>query len=183
MKKRQQRNNRNFATPPPRLCTHLCTNRYCFGYKHPPRNHFIRGLHYSIFVSTGTSTFVYWQNTPIYIDHKTMTNARQWGARLTDHFQRCADVTLRGYSGYNTRWARHLIPHVFPSAPNARKPALVTVFFGANDAARPGPLRGQGPDASRQTVPLEVSAYGARPSPGYMYMFHPYDTRIGFAPR
>ena len=41
---------------------------------------------------------------------------------------------LRGYSGYNLAWAQHLISEIFPlDAPV--KPALVTVFFGANDAA------------------------------------------------
>ena len=65
-------------------------------------------------------------------------------------------MTLRGYSGYNTRWARHLVPHLFRIGRGVAKPALVTVFFGANDAARPGPLRGHGADASRQMVPVEV---------------------------
>ncbi len=50
-----------------------------------------------------------------------------------------ADVVLRGYSGYNTRWARFLLPKVFPlSASEPTK--LVTVFFGANDAALPDRL-------------------------------------------
>lgn len=46
-----------------------------------------------------------------------------------------ADVVLRGYSGYNSRWARLLLPKVFPESTPA--PKLVTVFFGANDAALP----------------------------------------------
>ena len=50
-----------------------------------------------------------------------------------------ADVVLRGYSGYNTRWARLLLPKAFPTSPPV--PAkLVTVFFGANDAALPDRL-------------------------------------------
>lgn len=28
-----------------------------------------------------------------------------WGAHLANHYSRSADVVLRGYSGYNTRWA------------------------------------------------------------------------------
>lgn len=47
---------------------------------------------------------------------------------------------LRGYSGYNLAWAQHLVHKVFP--PDAAvKPALVTVFFGANDAALAGGVR------------------------------------------
>jgi lysophospholipase L1-like esterase len=37
-----------------------------------------------------------------------------WGARLQDHYQRRADVLCRGYSGYNTRWALHLLDDLFP---------------------------------------------------------------------
>jgi len=57
-----------------------------------------------------------------------------WGAKLASQYARKADVVLRGYSGYNTVWAGHLLNQVFPPAPT-RGPALVTIFFGANDAA------------------------------------------------
>ena len=46
---------------------------------------------------------------------------------------------LRGYSGYNTAWALHLLPKIFPEG--MRPPALVTVFFGANDAVLKGRIR------------------------------------------
>lgn len=87
-----------------------------------------------------------------------------------------ADVVLRGFSGYNTEWALPLIPEVFyadggaPTPPaaanddddgdengddenendddNKRPNALVTIFFGANDAALPNR------SAARQHVPL-----------------------------
>uniref|UniRef100_A0ACD5ZRR1 Uncharacterized protein n=1 Tax=Avena sativa TaxID=4498 RepID=A0ACD5ZRR1_AVESA len=59
-----------------------------------------------------------------------------WGAYLANHYSRSADVVLRGYSGYNTRWAslvaRRAISSVSPSAV-----AAVTVLFGANDACLP----------------------------------------------
>ncbi|XP_057764358.1 GDSL esterase/lipase At5g45920-like [Salvia miltiorrhiza] len=58
-----------------------------------------------------------------------------WGASLANHFARQADVVLRGYSGYNTRWALKVIQKVFPATGEA--PLAVTVFFGANDAALP----------------------------------------------
>ena len=60
------------------------------------------------------------------------------------------DVILRGYSGYNTRWALHLLPDLFPptttseaSPYSAYPPAVVTVFFGANDAALPNRTSGK----------------------------------------
>ncbi|XP_071719883.1 GDSL esterase/lipase At5g45920 [Rutidosis leptorrhynchoides] len=63
-----------------------------------------------------------------------------WGAALTNHFARTADVVLRGYSGYNTRWAKKVLEKVFPAELNdgvGRAPLAVTVFFGANDACLP----------------------------------------------
>ena len=50
-----------------------------------------------------------------------------------------ADVIARGYSGYNTRWAAHILDKIFTRG--QAPPDLVTVFFGANDAALPGRLR------------------------------------------
>ncbi|XP_059291011.1 GDSL esterase/lipase At5g45920 isoform X2 [Lycium ferocissimum] len=55
-----------------------------------------------------------------------------WGASLVKHFNRTVDVVLRGYSGYNTRWALKVIKKVFPETEES--PLAVTVFFGANDA-------------------------------------------------
>ena len=45
------------------------------------------------------------------------------------------DVINRGYSGYNTRWANHLLRSIFPPVPHQIQ--LVTLFWGANDAALP----------------------------------------------
>jgi len=64
-----------------------------------------------------------------------------WGARLQDEYVRRADVFNRGYSGYNTRWALLVLDTAFTGL----KPDLVTIFLGANDAAR----------NSRQDVSLE----------------------------
>ncbi len=50
------------------------------------------------------------------------------------------DVINRGYSGYNTRWVKHIVPQVFPVSQKI-PPELVTIFFGANDAALPDRLR------------------------------------------
>ncbi|XP_052885983.1 GDSL esterase/lipase At5g45920-like isoform X2 [Gossypium arboreum] len=62
-----------------------------------------------------------------------------WGASLANHFSRTVDVVLRGYSGYNTRWALKVVDRVFPEAESsgAAAPVAVTVFFGANDACLP----------------------------------------------
>ncbi|KAL5575290.1 hypothetical protein UlMin_016989 [Ulmus minor] len=59
-----------------------------------------------------------------------------WGASLTNHFSRTVDVILRGYSGYNTRWALKVLERVFSTAEGV-DPLAVTVFFGANDACLP----------------------------------------------
>ncbi|CAN6444238.1 unnamed protein product [Victoria cruziana] len=58
-----------------------------------------------------------------------------WGARLANHFNRTADVVLRGYSGYNTRWALRVLDEVLSSVDSPPSPAALTLFFGANDAA------------------------------------------------
>lgn len=57
-----------------------------------------------------------------------------WGASLVKHFNRTADVVLRGYSGYNTRWALKVLDKVFEAGEQSESPLAVTVFFGANDA-------------------------------------------------
>ena len=55
-----------------------------------------------------------------------------FGARLSDVFARRLDVINRGFSGYNTRWARHYFDSVFGAG---ARHALVIIFFGANDAS------------------------------------------------
>ncbi|KAJ0988175.1 hypothetical protein J5N97_006531 [Dioscorea zingiberensis] len=71
-----------------------------------------------------------------------------WAAALANTYSRKADVIVRGYGGYNTRWALFLIDMLFP--PSASEPiAATTIFFGANDAAL------QGRTSERQYVPIE----------------------------
>lgn len=61
-----------------------------------------------------------------------------WGASLAHHFSRTVDVVLRGYSGYNTRWALKVLEGAFPGRDDGGEaPLAVTVFFGANDASLP----------------------------------------------
>jgi hypothetical protein len=58
-----------------------------------------------------------------------------WGASLANHYSRSADVVLRGYSGYNPRWAAGVATRAVASI--AGPVSAVAVFFGANDAALP----------------------------------------------
>lgn len=62
-----------------------------------------------------------------------------WGARLADALQRRADVLNRGLSGYNTEWAKLLLPQSVSDTRKAGPPDAVTVFFGANDSALADP--------------------------------------------
>jgi lysophospholipase L1-like esterase len=64
-------------------------------------------------------------------------NAGGWGAALASLYARQADVILQGYGGYNTSGALSLLDKVFPKS--SSPPDVVTVCFGANDAALPVP--------------------------------------------
>jgi isoamyl acetate esterase len=69
-----------------------------------------------------------------------------WAAILAHAYRRKADVVVRGFSGYNTRMARHLAPLLFPpetktsaaggvsSSSTSKQVLFTTIFFGANDA-------------------------------------------------
>ncbi|KAH0457920.1 hypothetical protein IEQ34_013235 [Dendrobium chrysotoxum] len=71
-----------------------------------------------------------------------------WGAALANTYARKADIIVRGYGGYNTRWALFLLNRIFPlNCPGA--PAVTTVFFGANDAVILGRI------SEKQHVPTE----------------------------
>ena len=59
-----------------------------------------------------------------------------WGAALAHMYGRRCDVYNRGYGGYNTRWCRSQLPHLFPPD-RSERPLLVTVMLGTNDAAIP----------------------------------------------
>ncbi|KAI0492019.1 hypothetical protein KFK09_026284 [Dendrobium nobile] len=69
------------------------------------------------------------------ITEESFTNGG-WGAALADHFSRTADVVLRGYSGYNTRWALKVAARALDGVcEDGEWPLALTVFFGANDAS------------------------------------------------
>uniref|UniRef100_G1LPN0 Isoamyl acetate-hydrolyzing esterase 1 homolog n=2 Tax=Ailuropoda melanoleuca TaxID=9646 RepID=G1LPN0_AILME len=60
---------------------------------------------------------------------------------------RKCDVLNRGFSGYNTRWAKIILPRLISKGNSPDSPVAVTIFFGANDSA----LKDENP---KQHVPL-----------------------------
>ncbi|KAG0259271.1 hypothetical protein DFQ27_004178 [Actinomortierella ambigua] len=75
---------------------------------------------------------------------------RGFGAQVGYQYQRRLDMINRGFSGYTTEEAIHLLPQFLPQGQTAEskqpKIQFLTIFFGANDACIPG---------SVQHVPLE----------------------------
>ncbi|KAI3837696.1 hypothetical protein MKW98_027055 [Papaver atlanticum] len=70
-----------------------------------------------------------------------------WGSALANTYTRKVDVVVRGYGGYNSRWALFLLQTLLVGYTNP--PVAVTIFFGANDAALLGRT------SERQHVPVE----------------------------
>ncbi|KAJ3187923.1 isoamyl acetate-hydrolyzing esterase [Gaertneriomyces sp. JEL0708] len=61
-----------------------------------------------------------------------------WAATLADKYMRKLDVVNRGFSGYNTEWAKHILSPILRSVtPTGSSIRLVVIFFGANDAVLP----------------------------------------------
>uniref|UniRef100_A0A1A8FAZ4 Isoamyl acetate-hydrolyzing esterase 1 homolog n=2 Tax=Nothobranchius korthausae TaxID=1143690 RepID=A0A1A8FAZ4_9TELE len=72
-----------------------------------------------------------------------------WGADIANKLARKCDVVNRGLSGYNSRWARIVLPRLIQSQnPGVSHVAAVMVFFGANDCS----LEDKNP---QQHVPLQ----------------------------
>ncbi|KAB0366101.1 hypothetical protein FD755_008181, partial [Muntiacus reevesi] len=74
--------------------------------------------------------------------------------------QKC-DVLNRGFSGYNTRWAKIILPRLVRKGSGLDSPVAVTIFFGANDSA----LKDENP---KQHVPLEEFAANLRSMVRYL---------------
>ncbi|KAJ3670720.1 hypothetical protein LUZ60_008146 [Juncus effusus] len=72
-----------------------------------------------------------------------------WGTALADTYSRKADIVVRGYGGYNTRWALFLLHHIFPLDGHTAPPKATTIFFGANDAVLLGRT------SEKQHVPID----------------------------
>ncbi|BFZ06312.1 hypothetical protein BsWGS_09351 [Bradybaena similaris] len=56
-----------------------------------------------------------------------------WGSLLSDLLQRRCDVLNRGFSGYNTRWCKVLLPAVLDEK-LAKETVALVIFLGANDS-------------------------------------------------
>ncbi|XP_064472215.1 isoamyl acetate-hydrolyzing esterase 1 homolog [Ornithodoros turicata] len=69
-----------------------------------------------------------------------------WGALLAASFERKCDIVSRGFSGYNTRMCKYVLPRLFDKDDVPSTVAFV-LWLGANDAA---PAQ----DLGRQHVPL-----------------------------
>ncbi|EPY75589.1 isoamyl acetate-hydrolyzing esterase 1-like protein [Camelus ferus] len=74
-------------------------------------------------------------------------NSPRLGSTRKEHLPKC-DVLNRGFSGYNTRWAKIILPRLIRKGTSLDTPVAVTIFFGANDSA----LKDENP---KQHVPLE----------------------------
>jgi lysophospholipase L1-like esterase len=109
---------------------------------------------------------------------------------LRDNYIRRLDVLNRGFSGYTSQLALHVLPQFMPDPSQARV-RLMTVFFGANDACIPG---------NAQHVPLDeylanlkatlhhpaVLAHQAKvllvtPAPVDEHQLEPNDLAIGYS--
>lgn len=89
-----------------------------------------------------------------------------WAARLQSDYAGLADVFTRGYSGYNTRWALHMLPHILHGLPATAELKVVTIFFGANDAVAEG---------GAQNVPLGEYAVNLKKLASFVLAFRKTD--------
>ncbi|KAF4790477.1 Cleavage and polyadenylation specificity factor subunit 3 [Turdus rufiventris] len=87
----------------------------------------------------------------ISLDTRYSFQENGWGSYLAERLVRKCDVLNRGISGYNTRWAKLILPRLIPESTGADSIVAVTIFFGANDSA----LKELNP---KQHVPLEEYA-------------------------
>ncbi|KAJ8290524.1 hypothetical protein GJAV_G00014010 [Gymnothorax javanicus] len=60
-----------------------------------------------------------------------------WGSEIADKLVRKCDVMNRGLSGYNTRWAKMVLPQLINHSSPGSNIVAVTIFFGANDCSLP----------------------------------------------
>ncbi|XP_040478755.1 isoamyl acetate-hydrolyzing esterase 1 homolog isoform X2 [Ursus americanus] len=98
--------------------------------------------------ASGSSSLL-WPRVLLFGDSITQFSFQQggWGASLADKLVRKCDVLNRGFSGYNTRWAKIILPRLISKGNSLDSPVAVTIFFGANDSA----LKDENP---KQHVPL-----------------------------
>ncbi|KAL1783645.1 isoamyl acetate-hydrolyzing esterase 1-like [Sigmodon hispidus] len=83
---------------------------------------------------------------------------RQYGK--SNPLTKC-DVLNRGFSGYNTRWAKIILPRLIRKGSGVENPAAITIFFGANDCS----LKDENP---KQHVPLDEYSANLRDMVQYL---------------
>jgi lysophospholipase L1-like esterase len=85
----------------------------------------------------------------VYADNGILTRTTT-KTKQSDHFTRRADVYVRGYGGYNTRWALKVMDDILPEKfdRRLRKHHLTIIMFGTNDSA-----------IEEQTSKFQTSAY------------------------
>ena len=96
-----------------------------------------------------------------------------WASLIADAYVRRVDIFNRGYSGYNTRWAKFLLADTFGHGPaggvdggGTGTPDLVTIWFGANDHS----LKHEN---ERQHVPVDEYGANLRDIVAYVRARHP----------
>ncbi|KAF9389434.1 hypothetical protein CPC16_005792 [Podila verticillata] len=73
-------------------------------------------------------------------------NERGFGAQLAHLYQRRLDFINRGFSGYNSEEAIHLLPQFLPKStsladPNTPRAQFLTIYFGTNDSCLPDSIQ------------------------------------------
>eukprot|EP00871_Galdieria_phlegrea_P004981 jgi/Galph1/5484/GphlegSOOS_G4105.1 len=71
-----------------------------------------------------------------FANHISETEGVGWGSLLANVYSTKADIILRGYAGYNTRWALYLFPKIL-NAIDKSSLKLIVIFLGANDCTVP----------------------------------------------
>ncbi|XP_006515241.1 isoamyl acetate-hydrolyzing esterase 1 homolog isoform X4 [Mus musculus] len=104
-----------------------------------------------------------WPRVLLFGDSITQFSFQQggWGSLLADRLVRKCDVLNRGFSGYNTRWAKIILPRLIRKGPGMENPVAVTIFFGANDSS----LKDENP---KQHVPLDEYSANLRDMVQYL---------------
>ncbi|ORY05459.1 isoamyl acetate-hydrolyzing esterase 1 [Basidiobolus meristosporus CBS 931.73] len=82
----------------------------------------------------------------------SFANINGWGAALANEYSGKLDVLNRGYVGYNTEWAKHILNQLLPLKSDTNPKGsptteLIIIFLGTNDAALPN---------SSQHIPVDV---------------------------
>uniref|UniRef100_A0A671ELS8 Isoamyl acetate-hydrolyzing esterase 1 homolog n=3 Tax=Rhinolophus ferrumequinum TaxID=59479 RepID=A0A671ELS8_RHIFE len=113
--------------------------------------------------TVGCGSSLVWPRVLLFGDSITQFSFQQggWGASLADKLVRKCDVLNRGFSGYNTRWAKIILPRLITKGNILDNPVAVTIFFGANDSA----LKEENP---KQHVPLDEYAVNLKSMVRYL---------------